>query len=188
VAQPLSTPRSCAFCNWNGDVGAEAHATIVHPDKDWAVVPQFGHEFVIDMGLVRAASAELRAARSVPDNAALREAAEWHLANPHNVNEGHSRLRAALPAAPASPAVPVTRLSFGPDDIDAALRTIRGSVTYEESIVMAAASAAADVMRGGKIERLASPEEASPEPYTAGKGMSEYDRLSHKGAVDERDF
>jgi len=35
---------------------------------------------------------------------------------------------------------------------------------------------------------LASPEEASPEPYTAGKGMSEYDRLSHKGAVDERDF
>lgn len=40
--------------------------------------------------------ATLDAARSVPDNAALREAVEWHLANPHNVNEGHSRLRAAL--------------------------------------------------------------------------------------------
>src|SRR5262245_3137470 len=47
-AEPLTTPRSCAFCNWNGDIGAQAHATLIHPDRAWLVMEQFGHEFVLD--------------------------------------------------------------------------------------------------------------------------------------------
>jgi len=72
----------------------EAHA--------WSSPDQMA-DMLID-GLDQIGVPTLDAARSVPDNAALREAVEWHLANPHNVNEGHSRLRAALAAAPASPA------------------------------------------------------------------------------------
>ena len=45
---------------------------------------------------------------------------------------------------------PAATLFFSPDDIDRALRTIRGEVTRSESIVMAAASAAAAAMRTGR--------------------------------------
>ena len=120
----------------------EAHA--------WSSPDQMA-DMLID-GLDQIGVPTLDAARSVPDNAALREAVEWHLANPHNVNEGHSRLRAALAAAPASPAgLDVERLAR-------AMNKVRpyGGNPSEWAKVAAAAIAR-------EYAAIASPEETSPD-------------------------
>jgi hypothetical protein len=40
-------PRTCWFCSWNGDIGATAHATFIHPTEAWTVVEQMGREFIV---------------------------------------------------------------------------------------------------------------------------------------------
>ena len=48
----------------------------------------------------------------------------------------------------------VTSLTCSPEDIEAALRRLHGPVTRDEAIVMVAAQAAADALRGARIEHF----------------------------------